>query len=135
MPFSTYLADSLLDHAFRGDAGATSFTQPTTLYLALHSADPTGEALATELIGGSYARQSITFDPPDLSTHDIANTSEIVFTGLPSVPGGITHLSVWDAVTAGNMLMFDDYGTGVINDGDAVTIAIGAITLRLLYLE
>ncbi len=57
---SDYLERKLLDHTL----GTTAYTFPSTVYLSLHTADPTdvtATALSTEVVGGSYGRQIIEF--------------------------------------------------------------------------
>jgi hypothetical protein len=135
MPFSIHLAEALLNHTFRGSTPSTDYAQPLDIYLSLHDANPTGDGLeGSELLGGTYARELVTFSVPNVS-HEVTNSNEVTFIGLPSVAGGITHIGLWDAVTGGNMLFYDNYGTTIITEGDAITMAVGSLTLRLLYLE
>lgn len=54
MALSAYLRDKLLDHVLKGAA----FTQPTNVYISLHTSDP-GTTGASECTGGSYARQAL----------------------------------------------------------------------------
>ncbi len=98
---STYLANALLNHIFRGVA----FTTPgTSLYASLHSADP-GLTGASELSGNAYARvQVTTWDAP--SNGATANTSAITWsTPTPSGYGTATYMGLRDALTAGNFLL------------------------------
>ncbi len=57
---SNYLENALVNVTLR----ATSYTAPTTVYLALYSNDPTDADTGTEISGTNYARQSITFGAP-----------------------------------------------------------------------
>ena len=49
---STYLNNQLRDHIFR----TATFAKPTTLGIALHTADPTDAGSGAEVTGGAYAR-------------------------------------------------------------------------------
>ena len=113
MPYSTYLKNKLLD-TLRN----TSFVVVTT-YASLHSADP-GDTGTSEIAGGSpaYARKAVTWNPAAAGTMDSSNAP--VF----DVPAGttVTHVGLWDAVTAGNFL-------GSADPADEVYAAQGTYTL------
>ena len=53
-----YLAKKILDHVL----GGTTYTQPTSVDLALYTAAPDSTGGGTEVTGGGYARQQITND-------------------------------------------------------------------------
>ena len=57
--FSDYYENKILDHMIRGQA----FTVPTTVYLALFTANTglEGNSPSAEVSGGAYARVAITF--------------------------------------------------------------------------
>ena len=46
---SNYLEDALINATLR----ATTFTSPATVYVSLHTADPTDAGTGTEVSGGS----------------------------------------------------------------------------------
>ncbi|PEJ57384.1 hypothetical protein CN692_13300 [Bacillus sp. AFS002410] len=55
---TNYAQAKLLDHVL----GTTAFTKPTTIYVSLHTADPTETgSTAAEIVGNGYVRQAITF--------------------------------------------------------------------------
>ena len=55
--FSNFLENKILLHVLAN----TSYTSPSTVYLGLHTADPTETGAVGELSGNGYARQSATF--------------------------------------------------------------------------
>ncbi len=57
---SNYLENALINATLR----ATTFTSPATVYVSLHTADPTDAGTGTEVSGGSYARTAATFASP-----------------------------------------------------------------------
>ena len=59
MSISNYLENKLLDAVFN----ATAFNVTGDPYISLHTADP-GETGASEVTGGSYARQQAAFGEP-----------------------------------------------------------------------
>lgn len=85
-------------NAIRG--GGTNLTAPATTYAKLHVGDP-GAAGTANPSAGDATRKAFT---------QAAASSTIVLNGTPPVwtNGGstedITHISVWDAVSAGNFL-------------------------------
>lgn len=119
MPKSTWLRNRVLDAVFNA-----ATLNVTTAYLSLHTADP-GLTGASEVGGGSYARQAIT--TAAASGGAVANTGVIAFEGMPAVT--VTHVGVWSHVSAGDFL----YGKNVAAQktygaGDRAEVAIGAFT-------
>ena len=106
MAVSNYLATALLNQVFRN----TNYTRPTTVYAALYTSNPTGADTGTEVAGGGYARQAITFGAPALLSGKmtIKNTVDIAFPVASADWGAVTHIGIRDALTGGNLLY---YGT------------------------
>ena len=108
----------------------TSGTFPIT-HISLHTADP-GVSGANEVVGGSYARQSVTWAAASGGVK--SNSAQLVF----QVPSGttITHVGGWDASTSGNFRgggplaqsqVFATSGSYTIEVGDLdITITDGA---------
>lgn len=93
----------------------------TALYASLHTADP-GTTGASEVTGGSpaYARKPITWNAGAVDGAYLSD--ELVF----DVPAGtLTHVGIWDAVTAGNFL-----DSGAIN---VTFVSQGVYKLTLTY--
>jgi hypothetical protein len=106
-------------------------TRPTTWFVALHTADP-GETGATgELSGNGYARQSATFTEDTNGLVD--NDADINFGPNITTPWGtVTHVSVWDASSAGNCLAKGALSSSVaIAVNDSLKIAAGALDISL----
>jgi hypothetical protein len=121
---STYLSDALLNHFFRN----TATTPATTLYLALFTSDPARDGSGTEVSGGSYARQAITFDAP--SSDSIDQSAEVSFPVASAGWGTVTHWAIFDAVSSGNLYVFNSLDASVtINSGNQATFSAGACTV------
>lgn len=121
-----YLEDALVNHVFRNSA----YTSPTTVYLALFTAAPSDAGGGTEVAGGTgYARQAITFGAP--SGGASTNSNPMTFTASGGNWGTITHAAIFDALTVGNMLMWTDISSVVVNDGDSVTFGAATVTVSL----
>jgi hypothetical protein len=122
---SDYLEDAFLDHFL----GTSSTTAPTTVYLALHTADPTDAGTGTEVSGNGYARQSIAFGASSSGT--ASNSAAVEF---PAASGGnfgtITHIGIWDASSSGNLLFHAALtASKTINDGDIFKVAASGIDI------
>jgi hypothetical protein len=99
---TSYLETAVLNHVLRN----TPFTSPSAVYVALFTS-PTGEdGSGTEVSGGGYARQAVTFGAPVAGTagRKVANTSDITFGPATAPWGTVTHVALFDAPTGGNML-------------------------------
>jgi hypothetical protein len=127
---TNYGENLLLDWMFT--AGAAS--RPTAWYVALHTADPTEVGTTSEVLVGSdsaYTRKTVTFAAASggqsLSTLQVAHT--------PAVAAGsytVTHVSICDAATAGNVLMKGALLVPrLISNANPLVIAAGDIVAAL----
>jgi hypothetical protein len=123
---SNYLENALINGTLRG----TTYTAPTTTFLALYTSDPTDADTGTEVSGGSYARQSITMAAP--SNGVSTNSSAIEFPQCTSSWGTVTHVGIRDAVTSGNLLYHTPLDASkVISTGDIFKITAGNLSVTL----
>ena len=123
---SNYLENALINVTLR----ATSYTAPTTVYLALYTTDPTDADTGTECSGTSYARQAITFGAP--SNGVSTNSAAIEFPQAGGAWGTITHIGIRDASTAGNLLYHSPLDASkTIATGDVFRIASGSLSVTL----
>ena len=123
---SNYLENALINATLRN----TSYTSPTTTYLALYTSDPTDADTGTEISGGSYVRQAITFGAPSNGTS--TNSSAIEFPQATASWGTITHVGIRDAVTSGNLLYHTPLDASkVISNGDVFKITVGNLSVTL----
>lgn len=123
---SDYLELKLLDHVFKVDP----YTVPTTLYIALSTANPTddGSGIA-EPVGNGYARKLH-------NTWDVAasraseNTGVITLDAATGNWGSITHWALFDHISAGNMLAHGNLTTPrTVNDGQQLSFVDGEIDI------
>jgi hypothetical protein len=123
---SNYLENALINVTLR----ATSYTAPTTIYVALYSNDPTDADTGTEISGTNYARQSVTFGAP--SNGASTSSSAVEFPQAGSAWGTITHIGLRDASTAGNLLYHTALDASkTIASGDVFRIASGSLSVTL----
>jgi len=123
--FTDFLENELLDHAFRG----ASWTAPSSVHLALFTANPSDSGGGTEVSGSGYSRQAITFGAA--SAGAISNTAAVAFTASGGSFGSVTAIGIFDAATTGNMLAWDAITSATVGDGDTITFAIGDIDISL----
>ncbi len=123
---SNYLENALINAVLRN----TSYTSPTTTYLALYTSDPTDADTGTEISGGSYARQAITFGAPSNGTS--TNSAAVEFPQATADWGIISHVAIRDAVTSGNLLFHTALDASkTINNGDVFKISTGNLSVQL----
>ncbi len=102
---TNYLRNALANHTLRG----VVYTPPSVWYIALFIVTPTNVGGGTEVTGGSYARQAVTFSTAVLG--ECHNTGVITYTTPTLDWGNIPGVALFDALTAGNMLYFGSLGT------------------------
>ena len=127
--FSDYLETKVLDHVF----GGTSYTAPSTLYVALFTAAPNDTANSgTEVSssGTAYARQTITFTTSGGTT---SNTSAVEYsTATGSGFGTVVSMGIFDAATSGNMLAYGNLTVSKsVSAGDVFRFNANSIDITL----
>lgn len=121
---SDYLEVKLLDHFL----GTTTYTKPTTVYLALYTAAPTDSSAGTEVSGGSYARKVATFN--GASSGATTNNSDIDFNGMPACT--VVAIAVTDALTSGNILVYGPLTANKSLDaGDILRVSAGDLSISI----
>lgn len=119
---SAYLKNKIIKHVL----GEASYTMPSNIYLALYTSNPTENDTGTEVTGGSYARQLLSFANAVGGTKT-SNTSES-FSSMPATT--VTHWGIRDASSGGNLLYFGAFDLSVqLNAGNSFPIASGDIVL------
>jgi hypothetical protein len=115
---STTLANSILNHI----RGGTTWTAPSGLYVKLHTADP--GAAATTAPAGNTTRQQATVGSA-ASGGTLSNSAQIQWTSV-STAETYSHISIWDASTAGTFLWSGALTAPVaVSVGATFTIATG----------
>jgi hypothetical protein len=121
---SDYLEDALLDHFL----ATTAYTAPSNVYVALYTVAPSDSGGGTEVSGGSYARQSATFDAA--ASGATQNSGNIDFANMPAVT--VVAVGIFDAASGGNLLV---HGTLTANKtldaGDTLRIATGDLDISI----
>jgi hypothetical protein len=119
---SAYLKNKIIKHVL----GEASYTMPTNVYLALYTTNPTENDTGTEVTGGSYARQQLSFANASGGTKT-SNTSE-TFSSMPT--STVTHWGIRDASSGGNLLYFGAFDLPIaLTAGNNLPIASGDIVI------
>jgi hypothetical protein len=127
---SDFLENKLLDHVLT----ATSYTAPTTRYLALFTADTgletnsPGAEISTS--GTAYVRKAITFAAA--SGGSSASSATVTFDAATANWGTVSHVAVMDAESSGNVLFYGAVTTSkTIETGDTFQVSSGNLTISL----
>ena len=121
--FSDAAELKILNLVFRNTGGPAY----SAWWVSLHTADP-GETGANEVSGGSYARQTITFNAAASGLVD--NVAQEDFTSMPAVT--VTHIGVWDSATVGEFIAGGALDASkVVGSGDTVRLAAGDLDITL----
>lgn len=127
MSFSDTFETRVLTWVFTADAA----TRPTAWYLALFTTDPADDASGTEVStsGTAYARQSATFT---VSGDTASNSAAIEFPTATASYGTVTHVGIFDASTAGNLIAHAALTTSkAIDTGDVFRVPAGDLDITL----
>ena len=125
MSFSNYLETKVLEHVF----GGTAYTPASTLYLTLYTADPSDTGGGTEVSGGGYARQSVTFT---VSGNNASNSAAVEYPTATASYGTVVAVGVFDASSSGNLLAYAGLTTDkAIDTGDVFRIPAGDLDINI----
>ena len=136
MSISNYAEKLLLDYAL----STTAVVRPTAWYVQLHTTDPTDTGTADTpptVISGDYARKTLgaTGMSPAVigATTTSSNPAVISWTAdATAATYTITYVSIWDAVTAGNMLFSGALALPeTVVAGGVITLSIGKLVAAL----
>ncbi len=137
-----YLENKLIDWLLRGQA----YTPPATVYVGLLTAAPSDSAAGTEVTGGGYARVAVTAGTSawnntqgnttgaSSGSDGTAENADVITFPAPSASwGSVTHFGIYDAASAGNLLIQAALTTPkTINNGDAApSFAVGALSFQV----
>jgi hypothetical protein len=126
---SDYLELKLLDHAL----GTTAFTSPTDVYVGLHTGSPLDNNTGANEVttsGTGYARKVAAF--ASAAGGAASTNATITFDAATANWGTITHISLYDGASGGNLLFHGAVTTSkTIETGDTFQISSGNLTISL----
>lgn len=125
MSFSNTFETTVLTWAFT----TSSATRPTSWHLALYTSAPGEAGGGTEVSGGGYARQSVTFT---ISGNEATNSGAIEYPTATDSYGTVTHVGVFDAASGGNLIAYAALATSkAIDTGDVLRVPAGDLDITL----
>jgi hypothetical protein len=124
-----FLEEAILNEVLRG----INYTPPATVYVALFTSPTNKNGGGTEVTGGGYARQPVTFGAPRPGTdgRKVSNSAEILFPQATAPWGTVTHVAIFDAATGGNMLYqgaLEESRT--VNTNDQLRFRVGDLSVE-----
>ena len=125
MSFSNTYETLVLQYTFTN----ASVTRPTAWYLGLFTSAPGEAGGGTEVSGGSYVREAVTFSV----TGDTAtNTAAVEWPVATATWGTITHIAVYDALSGGNQIAYAALTSSkTIASGDVLRVPAGDLDITL----
>lgn len=104
-------------------------TRPTATYLALFTSNPAEDGSGTEVSGGAYARQAVSIT---VSGNTASNTAAVEYPTATASYGTVTHVGIYDALTAGNLIAYGALTTSkAIDTGDVLRVPTGDLDITL----
>lgn len=136
--FTTYTEEAIRDWMSQGSAMPSA---PSSLHVALHTADPGGSPDgSTEVSASDYSRQSVSAGSGWSTTGSgepsgFENASEVNFGESTSNWGTITHVSLWDGSTATDNCLaayaLDAGSEGEVTSGVEVLFPAGDLSFNI----
>lgn len=131
---SSHLEEALLNATLRN----TSYTSPTTVYVSLHTADPTDAGLTAAEVSTSstgYARTAVTFGAPAVvgSSYQVKNSADVTFSTATASWGTVTHIGIWDSASGSTNMLYHTAldSSKTIDTGDIFKITANNLTVSL----
>lgn len=138
---SNYLENKFVDALLRGQ----SFPAISTIYIGLHTADPTEAGTGTEVStsGTGYARLAVTCNLTNFSgtqgagsvvassgtSGSTSNNQAFTFASATASWGTVTHIGIWDALTGGNLLVYGPLTVAKpVTQGDPFIYPVGQLS-------
>ena len=125
MSFSNTFETTVLTWVFT----TGSATRPTAWHIALYTGAPDDTGGGTEVSGGGYGRQAVTFT---ISGNTASNNAAIEWDTATASFGTVTHVGVFDAASGGNLIAYAALTTSkTIDTGDVFRLPSGDLDITL----
>lgn len=122
---TTTMDNKVVDHI----NGVDVLTQPATpLHVRLMTVTGSAAAAGTEVAGGSYAAQAVTFGAA--SAGAATNLAQVVFTGMPAAT--VVGVEIWDSSGTPQRLWWGPLAAAAtLQAGDTFQFDTGALAVSL----
>lgn len=122
------LTDTVENQLLDALVGNASYTVTTPIKLALVTANGSDSAGGTEVTGGSYSRQNISFNAA--SGGQIVSTGTISFGNMPTTT--VVGIELWDSGGTPKRLAYGPLtASKALVAGDTLQFAAGSVTMTL----
>jgi hypothetical protein len=126
MSISNYLENQWAK-TLRGGGNGTNYTAPAAVYVKLHTGDPGEDGTANA--AGETTRKAITFG---VESGGVITSNVLVEWTNVSTTETYSHVSLWDASTAGNNLVNGALTSSKsVTAGDTFQLPSGQVTFTL----
>ena len=125
---SDYYEVKLLRTTFQNEPYSVAQT-----YVGLNVSDPGDTGIPTELTDSGYARVAGVWATPIEGAGTVSNSADLEFNAIADAgPFSVTHITIWDALTGGNMLIYAPLTTAkVFSLNDVPRFPIGSLTPKI----
>jgi len=122
------LPDTIENQLLDALVGTSTYSVTGTIKLRLMTANGSDASAGTEVTGGSYVAQTITFTTA--SSGAIENSGAISFTGMPAAT--VVGIEIYDSAGSPKRLLYGALtASRTVTAGDTVQFASGAIDITL----
>lgn len=122
------LTDTVENQLLDALVGTAAYSVTTPIKLALVTANGSDSAAGTEVSGGSYSRQSITFGAA--SGGSITNSAKVTFANMPTAT--VVGIELWDSAGTPKRLAHGSLtASKSLVSGDTLEFAASSVTLTL----
>lgn len=122
------LTDTVENQLLDALVGTAAFSVTTPIKLALVTANGSDSAAGTEVSGGSYSRQSISFGAA--SGGSITNSAKVTFANMPTAT--VVGIELWDSAGTPKRLAYGSLtASKSLVSGDTLEFAASSVTLTL----
>jgi len=121
------LSSAILNSWLNGLGRNTAWTQPTAFWVKLHLGDPGSAGTASP--AANTSRQQATFSAA--AAGSMTTSADLTWAAV-STTETYSHVSFWDASTAGTFLGSDDLAAArAVTAGDTFVISAGQLTVAI----
>lgn len=107
-------------------------TRPTQWYVGLFTTATGETGGGTEVSGGAYVREAVSFNVSGTNPTKAENTAAVEFPTATANWGTITHIGLFNAASSGQMLVHAPLDVSkIIDEGDVFRIPAGDLEITL----
>ena len=122
------LPDTIENQLLDALVGTASYTVTTPIKVALETVAGTDAAAGTEVTGGSYARQTVTFG--SAASGSISNSGALTFSSMPACT--VVAVAIYDSAGTPKRLAYGALtASKTVASGDTFQIATSQLSLSL----